>query len=439
MASKPFTWRTTAWSLGGLAAGVAVGSALGARPGEHTTFTLSMLTSLGTLWMNALRMLALPLALGNTICAMVGEKTARAAGRIGGAIAIYLVLLLLGAALVLVVVPPILHSWTVDHAAIATLSQTASGKAHKAAADTTPPPGPGDALVGLMPRNLFQSAANEDYLKLLIFAMLFGLALRKASPERGGLVTHFIEGVTETLMILVRWVIQLSPFAMFALAATFAASSGARIVGILGRFVLLECCLMLAFVAFLYPLSMFAGGLSFRKFAAAALGPQMVALSTRSSLAALPAMLTAAEIMAPANQMPSRAILPLAVNIFKVNRTISALCRLLTILYFWSVPASGWQIYTFLVTVIVLSFSELGLPGGTQMRTLPAYLAAGCPIEAVILLEVIEPFSDICKTLLNVTGDLSIAAIVTRWSERPDPAPAPAMAAAASAVPSQAS
>jgi proton glutamate symport protein len=186
-------------------------------------------------------------------------------------------------------------------------------------------------------------------------------------------------------------------------------------------------------------LSMFAGGLSFRNFAAAALGPQMVALSTRSSLAALPAMLTAAETMAPANQMPSRAILPLAVNIFKVNRTISALCRLLTILYFWSVPASGWQIYTFLVTVIVLSFSELGLPGGTQMRTLPAYLAAGCPIEAVILLEVIEPFSDICKTLLNVTGDLSIAAIVTRWSERPEPVPAPAMAAAASAIPSQAS
>ena len=126
--------------------------------------------------------------------------------------------------------------------------------------------------------------------------------------------------------------------------------------------------------------------------------------------------------MLPDHPETARVILPLSVGIFKVNRTTSALCRLLVILYFWSIPAQPAQVCTFVITVMLLSFSELGLPGGTQYRTVPAYLAAGCPIEAVILLEVFEPFSDICKTLLNVTGDLSVAAIVTRWSERPAPA-----------------
>ena len=150
-----FTWRTTAWSLGGLAAGVAVGSALGSRPGEHTTFTLSILTSLGTLWMNALRMVALPLALGNTICAMVGEKTARAAGRIGGAIAIYLVLLCCWA-------PRWFWRWsrrfcTAGRSTMPPSPRSARprrGRLSKAAADTTPLPGPWRCIAGIVAAQL---------------------------------------------------------------------------------------------------------------------------------------------------------------------------------------------------------------------------------------------------------------------------------------------
>lgn len=413
------TWQGTVWSLAGLVAGVAVGSALGSPAGMHTGPVLGALSVIGTLWVNALRMVALPLAIGNTVCAMVRERTARTAGRMGGAVAIYVTLLLLGASIVLLVVPPILRATPVDRTAVKALSQTASAQARKLAGETSAAPGLGDMLVGLVPRNLMQSAVNEEFLRLLVFAILFGLALRQVSPDKGGTVIRFVEGFTEAMMVLVRWIIWCSPVAMFALAATFAAGSGARIVGILGQFILLECGLLLAFVLLLYPLTRLAGGLPFRAFASAALGPQMVAVSTRSSLAALPALLAAGEKMLPSNPEPARVVLPLAVGIFKVNRTTSALCRLLVILHFWSVPAHPSQIYAFLLTVILLSFSELGLPGGTQLRTLPAYLAAGCPIEAVILLEVLEPFSDICKTLLNVTGDLSVAAIVTRWSGRP--------------------
>jgi len=411
------TGRSTLWSLAALLAGVVAGSVLRPAAGG-TSHILDTLSGIGTLWVNALRMIALPLAIGNTICAMVRERTAQAAGRIGGAIAIYLAFLLLGAGIVLAVVPPILRASKVDSTALSTLSQGTAAQVKKVTGDTRPAATISDMIVGLVPRNLAHAAVNEDFLQLLVFSILFGLALRQASPEKGGAVIRFVEGVTETMMILVRWIVWCSPLAMFALAATFAASSGARVVGILGRFVLLECGLMLAFVILLYPLTMLLGGLSFRAFAKPALVPQMVAVSTRSSLAALPALLAAGEEMAPSNPEPARVILPLAVNIFKVNRTTSALCRLLVILYFWSVPAPQSRILPFLLTVILLSFSELGLPGGTQFRTVPAYLAAGCPIEAVMLLEVAEPFSDICKTLLNVTGDLSVAAIVTRWSGR---------------------
>lgn len=424
------TRQATLWSLAGLVAGVAVGNALRAPTGAGPI--LGALNGVGTLWVNALRMIAMPLAICNTVCALVRQKTVLTAGRIGGAVALFVALLLLGAAMALLIVPPVLHVMPVDHSAISTLSQTTSAQARKVAGQTGRAPGLGDILVGLIPSNLLQSAVNEDFLRLIIFALLFGMALRQVSQERGGTVIRFVEGVTETLMVLVRWIIWCSPVAMFALAATFAASSGARLVGILGRFVLLECGLLLAFVLLLYPLTALAGGLSLRRFASSALGPQMVAISTRSSLAALPALLAAGDKMLPTSPEPSRVILPLAVSIFKANRTASTLCRLLVITHFWAVPLQHSQIYTFLLTVILLSFSDLGVPGGTALRTVPAYLAAGCPIEAVILLEVVEPLSDICKTLLNVTGDLSVAAIVTRWSSRP--APLQVMAVAASQV-----
>ena len=412
------TGRSTVWSLAALAAGVVVGGMIGPSVSVRSAPVLDICGAVGSLWMNALRMIALPLAIFNTVCAMVGERTTRTASRIGGAIAIYVLLLLLGAGIVLTVVPPILHRTAVDSGAIASLSQGTAGQAKKVASDAKPSPGIGDMIANLVPKNLLRSATNEEFLQLLVFSILFGLALRQASPEKGGIVIRFIEGVTETLMVLVRWIVWCSPVAMFALMVTFAANSGARVIGILGRFVVIECALMLAFVALLYPLTMLFGGISFGAFAKPALIPQMTAVSTRSSLACLPAMLAAGDEISPSNPEPARVILPLAVNIFKVNRTTSALCRLLVIFYFWSVPAAMSRILPFMLTVILQSFSELGLPGGTQFRTVPAYLAAGCPLEAVILLEVIEPFSDICKTLLNVTGDLSVAAIVTRWSGR---------------------
>ena len=414
----------TLLSIVGLAAGAALGGVLSVSSPGRTTLVLPVLQVCGTLWMNALRMVALPLALANVVSSMANTGTARAAGRIGGAIALYLAMLLFGAVVVWTVVPPVLHRVPVDRTALLqmkapAIESTSDSKENGKSAGT-----PGDLVTALVPRNLIRSAVNEEFLPLVIFAVLFGLAMQRIDPENRGALTRLAAGISQTLMVLVRWILWFAPVAMFALVATYTAATGSRLFGILGWFVLLECALMLAYLVLLYPLTVLAGGVPLRTFARAASAPQMVALSTRSSLAALPALLDAGDRMTP-NPETSRILLPVAVNMFKINRTTSAFCRALVILYFWSVPASATQIGAFLFTVVLLSFSDLGLPGGTHYRTLPAYLALGCPIDAVVLLETLEPFSDICKTVLNVTGDLSIATIVTRWSTRGIPEPAP--------------
>jgi Na+/H+-dicarboxylate symporter len=111
------------------------------------------------------------------------------------------------------------------------------------------------------------------------------------------------------------------------------------------------------------------------------------------------------------------------VSVFKVNRTISATVKLLFLSHVFGTPLSAPQIAAFVVTVIILSFSAVGVPGGgSAFKTLPAYLAAGVPIEGVVILETVDTIPDIFKTLLNVTGDMTAATVLTRASPVPDAA-----------------
>ena len=83
----------------------------------------------------------------------------------------------------------------------------------------------------------------------------------------------------------------------------------------------------------------------------------------------------------------------------------------------FNVPLSAGTIGTFIVTIIVLSFSTVGVAsGGAAFKTLPAYVAAGIPIEGVIIAEAVETSPDIFKTVLNVTGDMSAATVLSRGS-----------------------
>jgi Na+/H+-dicarboxylate symporter len=175
--------------------------------------------------------------------------------------------------------------------------------------------------------------------------------------------------------------------------------------------------LLAFFIVLLYPLTAIAGGTSMREFARAAAPAQLVAISTLSSIAALPALVQGGMDHL---RLPSRVtgfVLPLCVSIFKLNRTVSATAKLLFLAHVYGVTLSAGTVAVFMVTVILLSFGAVGVPqGGQAFATLPAYLAAGIPAEGVILLEATSMAPDMLKTLLNVTGDMSVAAFLSRGS-----------------------
>jgi Na+/H+-dicarboxylate symporter len=219
------------------------------------------------------------------------------------------------------------------------------------------------------------------------------------------------------MLVCIRWILVLTPVGVFVFIFLFALNTGGEGAGVLGSFVVIVSGLLLLCTMLLYPVSSLLGRTTMRTFARAAAPAQLVGVSTRSSIASLPALIEGARDRLHLPEPATGFVLPFSVSVFKLNRTISSTAKLIFLAHIYGVALSPTTLAAFLVTVIVLSFSTVGIPsGGLAFKTLPAYLAAGLPIEGLVVAEAVDAIPDIFKTLLNVTADMSAATLLSRSS-----------------------
>jgi Na+/H+-dicarboxylate symporter len=405
----------TVWSLIALGLGLGLGALGHGSPAAGFSILGDVVEPLGQLWVSALQMTVLPLVVVYLLAAIVGAGGEDSLGGLGTrAVGLFIGLLVLAGIFTLVATPPLIAAAAPEPGAFAQLQATT--KVPQAARDAA---AAGATSVGgwiatLLPSNLFVAATRGDVLSLLLFSVLLALAIRQLRDEQRNPLQTGAESLTAALLILVRWLLVATPIGVFALSYGLGRESGLGALGVLGGLVALQCGLMVAFTLLLYPISAVLGRVSIGAFARAILPAQIVALTTRSSIASLPALVEVAHKL----RLPASAttfVLPLTVSLFKVNRTISSTSKLLFLAHVYGIPLTASTIATFVATVVVMSFSSAGLPGGgAAFKTLPAYIAAGLPIEGIVLAEAVETIPDIFKTVLNVTGDLSAATLLSR-------------------------
>jgi Na+/H+-dicarboxylate symporter len=223
--------------------------------------------------------------------------------------------------------------------------------------------------------------------------------------------------VAEAMMSIVGWLLWLMPVAVFSLAFGMSAAVGAEAVTVIATWVVLLCSILCVFVLLQYPIAAVFGRVSMRRFAAAVFPAQILAVGTRSSIATLPLLLERGRDHLGLRGEVTSVVMPLAVSTFKINRAITSPLQFLFLAHVYSVDLSMVQILTFTALAILLSFTTVGIPsGGSLMRSAPLYVAAGIPIQGYLLIEAAEAIPDIFKTLLNVTGNMTAAAIVNRWT-----------------------
>ena len=409
----------TAWSIAALAIGLGIGIA-GHAAGSTAVAALAVgVRPLGDLWVAALQMTVLPLVVAHMLAAIVGVRDGHSVGALGGrALALFVVMLGIAGLAAMAVTPLLLSHYAVSAGTMTALrsSVPVPPAAREAAAA---PLSLAQWASTLLPRNLIQAALQGDILPLLLFTALFGIAITKLPPAQRDPLARAAHGIAAAMFTIVKWILWFTPAAVFALILAFSLGSGSGAASVLGAFVVVQSGLMLLATAALYPVSATLGRTSMRAFARAVAPAQLVAVSTRSSIAALPALIEGGRDQLQLPDTATGFVLPFSVSLFKVNRTISSTVKLLFLAHIYSIPLSAATLTTFLVTVIILSFSSAGVPGGgVAFKTLPAYLAAGVPIEGIVILEAVDTIPDVFKTLLNVTGDMSVAALLSRSARR---------------------
>ena len=400
-----------------LALGLALGTAAALSGDPRLVKLAESIEPVGIMWVNALRMTVIPLVVSLLITGVADRGVA--VGQLG-AKSLLAFLLLIGAASVfsMLTVPWSMHWLQVDPAASAAMRAGVAAKSSETAAAIHDAPAFRDWLVGLIPTNPIQSAVNGALLPLIVFSLLFGLALSRSSAEVAEPVLRFFRALGEAMLTLVRWVSVLAPLGVFALILPTAARLGATAVGALGYYVAVTYVLTLAFIVLLYLLISIVGRVPLRTLAQALLPGQVVAFGTSSSIAALPALIDGADRTLGVSAPVRGFVLPLAASAFKIGSPISKMVGALFLARLYGVDLQVTQLLSLVLVSILLSVSTPGVPHGWLIVLAPMLASVGIPPEGIGLLMAVDVMPDMIYTALNATGYMGAAVFVERWTSR---------------------
>ena len=405
----------------GIASGVAIASS-GSAALARVAFAIE---PLGTLWINAIRMTVIPLVVGSLIVGITSAPNARSIGRVGRqAIVFFIVTLFVAAAYASLIAPLLIDRIPLDPAAIASMRASASSAGSSVAQNANNIPTFTRWLVDLVPANPIKAAADGALLPLIIFTLLFGLGLLTLSPERRDPVVEFFHGLGDAALSVVRWVLQLAPLGVFALALPLATRMGASAAGALAGFVATVIFITVSFcVVILYPIAVVGGRVPLGEFTRAILQAQAVAFSSRSSLAALPAMIESARTRLGLPAEISGFFLPLAASTYRVAGAVAQPTAVLFIARLYGVELTATQLFSVVLTVVPTTFSVPGIPAGSIIVMVPILLGAGLPAEGIGVLLGIDAITDMFRTAANVTGDMAGAVVLGRRARAAAPVP----------------
>jgi Na+/H+-dicarboxylate symporter len=410
----PTPRRTLLLTLGSLLVGLALGIVVSLVGSPGALASVTWIEPVGLVWVNAIRMTVIPLIVASLVVA-VSDTGARAIGRLGTrSVVVFVLLLSVIAALTTLTAPLIFDRLTVDAAAAAAVR---GGVEAGTALPTMP--SFSDWLIGIVPANPVRALADGAMLSVVVVTLAFGLALGRVEAARRAAVVEFFRGVADAMTTIVGWLLVIAPVGVFALAFTVAARLGVSVVGAVGFYIVAYSAMLVVATLIVYLAIVLFARVPLARFARAALPAQIVAVTTRSSMAALPVMVTSAEETLQLPRAVTSFALPFAVSTFRLNQAVSWVVMALFAAKLYGVDLGATAVVTLAVTSVLMSFSVPGIPSASLFVVAPFFSSVGIPPEAIGVLIALDLIPDVFKTLLNVTGQLGAVAVVgSRPAER---------------------
>lgn len=415
--------RVTWVALASLVAGLLTGAALARAGAPRLEDIIRLLEPIGTLWVNAVRMTIVPLVVSMLIVAVASSDSLRTMGRLGGAaLLFFLATLAVIGVYAALLAPPLLQGLTIDAHAAASLRATAASSSRQVLATVNGMGGFAQRFIELVPANPIRAAADGTMLPLIVFSVIFAAALSRIAPERRDPAVRFFGAISDAMLVVIRWVFIVAPIGVFALAVVVGARLGYTAVAAVGYYVGVFALLMIGVMLLVYVAAVLIGRVPLRRFASAVAPAQVIALGSRSSSAALPAMIDAARDVLHLPPQIVSFVLPTAVAIFRVSAPISFVLGALFLGKLYGVELSMTQIVELVILSVLLSYSVPPVPSGSLFLMAPVFSELGIPVEGVAILIAIDVIPDLLKTTTIVTAHMASAVVVARVA-RPVEAP----------------
>lgn len=383
----------------------------------------------GQLFLRSLFMLVMPLVFSALVMGIAAMGDVRSMGKVGAKMAAFTVVftgsaVTLGMVLVNVFRPG--DGFDTDLAK--TLIAGSSDRVAEILQASQTAPSGMEIFLGIVPTNVIGSAASNDILGVMFFALVFGLGLVVTNTPATARVLEVVDGILDVSMTLINLVIRTAPYAVACLVFNLSAQFGWELLVRLASFVGVTLLAMSIHFFVVYPLLLkFGAGRSPARFFKQSEEALLLAFSTSSSSATLPTTLRVAEQNLKLPERITRFVVTVGAT---ANQNGTALFEGITVLFlaqFYQIDLSFAQQVLVMIVCVLGGIGTAGVPAGSLPVIAMICGMFGIPPEGIGIILGVDRFLDMCRTTVNVAGDLVATAVISRG----DPDVPPEMQASA--------
>ena len=405
---------------------IMIGMLLGVVFGISMSYTKSgpefisdWIKPIGTIFINSLKLIAMPLILGSLIKGVSDLKDISKLSRMGGrTLIIYICTtvfaVLIGLALVNTISPG--NSIKEETRNDLILAYEEGAKLKQNAAEEQLEAGPLQALVDLVPENIFDATTeNKNMLQVIFFAIFFGIALILIPQEKARPVKEFFDSFNSVILKLIDFVMLAAPYGVFGLLASLVVESPSidlfKALGMYAITLIIGLFLMIIVYAIIVKLFTNLNPFSFIRGISPA---QLLALSTSSSAATLPATMDCVENNLSVDKEVSSFVLPIGATINMDGTSLYQAVAAVFIAQTFGMDLSFGTQMGIVLTATLASIGAAAVPSAGMVMLVIVLSQAGIPEAGLALIFAVDRPLDMCRTITNVTGDAAVSMLVAK-------------------------
>ncbi|MCP4259982.1 MAG: dicarboxylate/amino acid:cation symporter [Planctomycetes bacterium] len=396
----------------GLLTGVLFGL-LASRWG-FSDFVFSYIKPIGSTFIKLISMVVIPLVFASLLVGTSSLNDIRKLGRIGAkTMAYYLCTTVIAICIGLLLANTLRPGAGLSEQTRTELIQNSGEGAVAPFGTTIKKPTITDILLNIIPANPIKAFVEGRMLQIIFFALMTGICLNLIPSERGRPVINFFEGVNDVVIKMVHIIMKLAPYGVFALISAVVADFGLDVLFVLIKYSLVVVAGLVLHVAIVYSLAIkIFSKQKVRTFFRGIRPAQLIAFSSASSSATLPVTMECTEKNLGVPGQVASFALPLGATINMDGTALYQGVSTVFIAQVYGLNLTGMEQLTVVLTAVLASIGTAGTPAAGVITLAIVLKSIGVPLEGIALIIGVERILDMCRSVVNVTGDASCAVVV---------------------------